>query len=141
MLNLSTSMRDAIFRQAHEQHPIECCGIITSLAGEPRPHRLIPMHNAAQSKDFFIFEPREQLLVWREMDVRSEFPLVIYHSHTASKPYPSSTDVDYAAAFPDAYHLIISTVKHFCPAMRCYYIKHGRILEQELTFEQPPLFY
>lgn len=134
MLTLPEAMRDAITRQACDEHPLECCGIIAAQLGSTCPSRLVPMRNSAKAEDFFAFEPLEQLRAWREMDAQQEFPLVLYHSHTASRPYPSATDIEYAAAFPEVYHLIVSTDPRFSPAMRCYRIDDGQVVEQPLTF-------
>lgn len=134
MLTLPVALRDAIVHQARTEHPLECCGLIAAIPGQPQSVRLVPMHNAAQAEDFFSFEPLQQLRTWRDMNARGEEPLVIYHSHTASRPYPSATDVEYAAAFPEAFHLIVSTDPRFDLSMRCYRIEDGQILEQPLAF-------
>ncbi|MCP1616619.1 proteasome lid subunit RPN8/RPN11 [Pseudomonas sp. SLBN-26] len=135
MLTLPAALRDAIAHQARTEHPLECCGLIAAVPSEPGSLRLVPMHNAAQAEDFFSFEPLQQLRVWREMNGRGEVPLVLYHSHTASRPYPSDTDVEYAAAFPEVFHLIVSTDPRFDLSMRCFRIEDGRILEQPLAFD------
>lgn len=125
MLILSTDIAEAIVRHARDAHPLECCGIVAGGPGDAAPSRVIPMRNAAQSATFFAFDATEQLRVWRDLDARDETPAVIYHSHTASAAHPSRTDIAYAAAHPDAYHLIVSTDPRFAPALRCYRIVEG----------------
>ncbi|WP_338807055.1 M67 family metallopeptidase [Pseudomonas chlororaphis] len=137
MLTLPQSMLESIEVQAREAHPMECCGIIAGPEGTREPTRLIPMYNAAQSRDFFEFAPLEQLRVWREMEMRREEPLVIYHSHTCSRPYPSRTDIEYAAAHPEALHLIVCTDPRFTPAIRCYRIQQDEVYEVPLAFTSP----
>ncbi|MBF5012248.1 Mov34/MPN/PAD-1 family protein [Burkholderia pseudomultivorans] len=129
MLILSTNIADAIVRHARDTHPIECCGIIAGAPGDAAPSRVIPMLNAAQSATFFQFDAAEQLRVWRDLDARDEAPSVIYHSHTASAARPSRTDIAYAAAYPDAYHLIVSTDPRYTPVLRCYRIVDGTATE------------
>ncbi|MBR8174373.1 Mov34/MPN/PAD-1 family protein [Burkholderia ambifaria] len=132
MLPLPTVVVDMIVRHARAAHPLECCGIVAGTADGSPPSRVIPMHNAAQSPTFFQFDAAEQLRVWRDLDARDETPVVIYHSHTASAARPSRTDIDYAAAYPDAYHLIIATDPRFQPALRCYRIVDGIATETPL---------
>jgi len=129
MLALPQNMVQAICQQARDHHPIECCGLITGDEKNGMPVRLIPMHNAAQSEVFFEFDPLQQLQTWREMEARGEQILVIYHSHTASRPYPSTEDVQYAQSFPEAFHLIVSTDPRFDLDVCCYRI-HGKNIRQ-----------
>ncbi|MCA8500843.1 M67 family metallopeptidase [Burkholderia multivorans] len=129
MLILSSDIADAILRHARDTHPIECCGIVAGTPGDAAPSRVIPMHNAAQSATFFRFDAAEQLRVWRDLAARDESPSVIYHSHTASAARPSLTDIAYAAAYPDAYHLIVSTDPRYTPVLRCYRIVDGTVSE------------
>ena len=133
MLKLSQATVDALVRQAMDAHPIECCGIIAARHGDNMSYRLIPMRNAADSEHFFEFDAIEQLRIWREMDEREELLLVIYHSHTHSIAYPSKTDIEYAAAHPDALHLIIATDPRFKPSLRCYRIVAATITEEYLS--------
>ncbi|CAB3748574.1 peptidase [Burkholderia sp. MSh2] len=132
MLTLPTDVVDTIVRHAHDAHPLECCGIIAGTADGSPPSRVVPMRNAAQSQTFFQFDAAEQLRVWRDLDARDEAPVVIYHSHTASAARPSRTDIAYAAAHPDAYHLIIATDPRFEPTLRCYLIVNGIATETPL---------
>ena len=108
MLILSSSLVGEMIAHAREQHPVEACGIIAGPAGGDRPTRLLRMRNALESATAFQFDPTEQMAAYRQMDARGEDPIVIYHSHTASPPYPSGTDTRLAAD-RDAYYAIIST--------------------------------
>lgn len=53
-----------------------------------------------------MFDPQQQLQVWKEMNARHEEPIVIYHSHTAGETYPNRSDVELAAE-PQAHYVII----------------------------------
>jgi proteasome lid subunit RPN8/RPN11 len=111
VLRLRQDLVDAMVDHARRDHPDEACGILAGPAGSDRPERFVPMRNAERSPTFYRFDSLEQLAVWRELDDRDEVPVVIYHSHTATEPYPSRTDVSLAAE-PDAHYVLLSTREH-----------------------------
>jgi proteasome lid subunit RPN8/RPN11 len=65
------------------------------------------------------------------MDDRDERPVVIYHSHTATEPYPSRTDIGLATD-PDAHYLLVSTRDPDTDEVRCYRIVDGDVTEEEV---------
>ncbi len=89
------------------------------------------MVNAERSPTFYRFDSLEQLKVWREMDRRDEEPVVIYHSHTATEPYPSRTDVSYASE-PGAHYVLVSTREPDTDEVRSYRILDGVVTEEEI---------
>ena len=60
--------------------------------------------------------------------------MAIYHSHTRSAPYPSQTDVNFAAGWPGVEWLIVGVPKarNAEPEIRSYLIEDGAIREMEL---------
>ena len=122
---------DAIVAHARRDHPDEACGVVAGRAGSDRPTRFVPMTNAERSPTFYRFDSLEQLQVWREMDDRDEEPAVIYHSHTATKAYPSRTDISYAAE-PGAHYVLVSTRQPQTVEFRSYRIVDGVVTEEEV---------
>ena len=57
---------------------------------------------------------------------------VLYHSHTRSEPFPSQTDVNFAALWPGVEWLIVGISKNADPEVRSYLIEDGRIRDVEL---------
>ena len=55
----------------------------------------------------------------------------IYHSHTRSEPYPSQTDINYAASWPGVLWIIVGTAGEE-PMVRTYEISDGQVSETEL---------
>jgi proteasome lid subunit RPN8/RPN11 len=131
MLTIAARLRDAIVAHARADHPDEACGVIAGPAGSDRPERIIPMTNAERSPTFYRFDSMEQLRVWREMDERDEEPVVIYHSHTATKAYPSRTDVSYASE-PQAHYVLVSTADPQVAEFRSFRIRDGVVTEEEV---------
>jgi proteasome lid subunit RPN8/RPN11 len=135
MLTIHTKLINAMIAQASNDHPIEACGIIAGPAGSNLPLRLIPMWNAAQSENFFMFDPQQQLQVWKEMNARHEEPIVIYHSHTASEAYPSGSDVELAAE-PQAHYIIIPSYSSNENEIRSFRIVDQMVIEERIRIVQ-----
>lgn len=131
MLSISRAVLDAVIAHARTDHPDEACGIVAGPLGSDEPLRHVPMVNAERSSTFYRFEPTEQLKVWREMDDNDERPVVIYHSHTATEPYPSRTDINLASD-PDAHYLLVSTRDPDHDEVRSYRIVAGEVREEEV---------
>ena len=53
----------------------------------------------------------------------------IYHSHTRSEPYPSQTDVNFAANWPGVEWIIVGLANGEDPVVRSYLIDGGVITE------------
>jgi proteasome lid subunit RPN8/RPN11 len=87
------------------------------------------MENAEHSMTFFRFDDAEKLRVWRELDDRDEEPVVVYHSHTATEPYPSRTDIS-LASLPDAHYLLVSTRDPDSTEIRSFRIVDAAVTEE-----------
>lgn len=131
MLTIRREVLASVVAHARADHPDEACGIIAGPLDSDDPARHVPMTNAERSATFYRFEPAEQLRVWREMDDRDERPVVIYHSHTATEPYPSRTDIGLASD-PDAHYLLVSTRHPDSDEVRSYRIVDGVVSEEEV---------
>src|SRR4051795_7252008 len=53
----------------------------------------------------------------------------IYHSHTRSEPYPSQTDINFAAGWPGVEWLIVGVGREGEPTVRSYRIDDGAVRE------------
>jgi proteasome lid subunit RPN8/RPN11 len=134
MLTISAELRAKIVAHARADHPDEACGVIAGPAGSDRPERFIPMLNAERSPTFYRFDSLEQLRVWREMDDRDEQLVVIYHSHTATRAYPSRTDISYASE-PEAHYVLVSTAEPADEEFRSFRIVDGEVTEEDVAIE------
>lgn len=102
---------DAIVAHTKRDHPDEACGIVAGPAGSDRPSRFVPMRNAAASTTFYELDSTDLLRLYREMDDRSEEPVVVYHSHTHTEAFPSPTDLRLASE-PGAHYVLVGTGDH-----------------------------
>jgi proteasome lid subunit RPN8/RPN11 len=123
-------MVDAVVVHARRDHPDECCGVIAGKGGVAT--RVVPMTNAERSPTGFVFDPQEQLRVWRSLDDADEDLLVVYHSHTMTEAYPSRTDVRWSTNTPGTSWLLVST-RSERDEVRSFRIEDGVVAEEELV--------
>ena len=134
MLRIRRDLVDAMVAHARRDHPDEACGILAGPEGSDRPERAIAMLNAARSPTYYEFDPAEWNAVYREMTGNDEEPVVIYHSHTATEPYPSRTDIaragEYATMLPSPHYVLIGTRDPDVHELRSYRITDGEVTEE-----------
>jgi proteasome lid subunit RPN8/RPN11 len=110
--------------------PNEGCGVLVadrSAADGGVPTRFVGMRNAAQSPYRYLMDSEELLRVMLQIDDADEVVWGVVHSHVASPPYPSSTDVG-LAAYPDAVYLLASFASQ-PPEVRAWSIVDGAVEE------------
>jgi [CysO sulfur-carrier protein]-S-L-cysteine hydrolase len=132
-LTIDAAILADIVAHARRDHPEEACGIVAGPLGSDTPTRWVPMENAERSTTFYRFDSAEQLRVWRDMDDRDEHPVVIYHSHTATEPYPSRTDIA-LAGYPEAHYLLVATHLER-PWIRSFRIVDGTVTEEAVRVD------
>jgi proteasome lid subunit RPN8/RPN11 len=128
-VKISQQLVDEIVAHAREEAPNECCGMLGGADGSAESvYRSI---NAEASPLRYSLDANDQFRIVREMEDRGEELAGIYHSHTASAPYPSQTDVN-LAAYPDAVYVIVSLQDPETPQIRAFWIRDGEIEETEI---------
>jgi len=104
--------------------------------GEParavRVHRAV---NAAASPLRFEVDGRELLRTIEQIEQDGCELGAIYHSHTRSAPYPSQTDINFAANWPGVEWIIVGLADDNVPLARSYLIAGGEI--EEVDIEEP----
>ena len=132
---IDSSLLAELIAHAREEAPNECCGV---LAVEPQPSqdgqspRAVGLHratNTAASPLRFEIDGREVLRLIDAIE-RDGYELgAIYHSHTRTSPYPSQTDINFAAHWPGVEWVIVGLSDPQAPEVRSYLIDGGRIEE------------
>ena len=114
-------------RHARRDFPNECCGIVAVRDGAA-----VAVHGSRTSHASpFRFEV-DGLEVMRMLDAIEDAGAelgAIYHSHTRSEPYPSQTDVNFAANWPGVEWLIVGVRGDGEPSVRSYRIDDGVVTE------------
>ncbi|MEY2443053.1 MAG: [CysO sulfur-carrier protein]-S-L-cysteine hydrolase [bacterium] len=130
-MRIARSLLDEIVEHAVRDAPNECCGLVLGSGGTATAAR--PMENLAASPFRFDIDGRE-LIAFAFADEGEEQLTAIYHSHTRSAPYPSQTDVNFAAGWPGVEWLIVGVPKSSDaePEACSYLIEDGAIREVEL---------
>ena len=129
MVQIEQRFHDEMIAHALENDSIECCGV---LAGTGRKfEKLFRMTNIENSPYRFSWDSKELIKVWNEMESNDWEHRGVYHSHTHSEAYPSSTDVR-LAAWPEAYYIIVTLMDKENPSMRAFRIVDGEISEEDV---------
>jgi [CysO sulfur-carrier protein]-S-L-cysteine hydrolase len=130
MLVLKDSDLRKIYEHCDREYPNEACGILAGHQGAVE--KIYSTTNAEPSPTFYFMEPQEQFRVMKEMRQAGRELVGIYHSHTGSQAYPSSTDVS-LAYYPEAIYLIVTLLNRNNPAARGFTIVEGKITEVKVV--------
>jgi len=130
-MRIAGELLDEIVAHALEEPQNEVCGVVAIAEGE-RPHalRVLRASNIHASPLKFEIAPTELLALSNECDELGSLG-AIYHSHVRSKPYPSQTDVNFAANWPGVEWIIVGLADGQ-PEVRSYLIERGEVREVAL---------
>ncbi len=123
---------DDLIAHARSDVPYEVCGLLAGRDGVLTAHFRIP--NAARSMTFYNMDPKAMLDAMNEMDDNDWDLLGIYHSHTHTEAYPSSTDIE-LAFYSDAVYVIVSLQDPDAPQIRAFDIVDGQVSERTLMVD------
>ena len=148
-LKIPQQILDAMVAHARELDPYECCGLLAGKDDTVVQHyritntvakdaqavqvfegadvkRLGHLSERTRAEVAYFMDPKEMLAAFKDMRQRELDLTVIYHSHTHSPAYPSTTDVG-LAYYPDAAYLIVSLEDKANPDLRAYWIKDRQV--------------
>ena len=131
-MQLDQALLERIVAHARRDFPNECCGMIAVRDG--RATGVHEATNVAASPLRFEVDGLEVHRTIEAIEDGGDSLGAIYHSHTRSQPYPSQTDINFAAGWPGVQWLIVGVRKGSPDAeVRCYSIEDGRVSEIELN--------
>jgi proteasome lid subunit RPN8/RPN11 len=129
-MNISRALLQEVVDHALEDPRNEVCGVVAVGADGERAarsvHRATNVHASPMK---FEIDPMELLALYNEIEGRGDELGAIYHSHVRSAPYPSQTDVNFAANWPGVEWLIVGLAAGSEPQVRSYLIADGTIEE------------
>lgn len=132
-LVLPAPLWDQMMAHVLAARPQEGCGLLAGQAG--RPVKFYACTNVhPQPVIRYRIDDRELFHAHREMDAKGWDLLAIFHSHPASRAYPSQTDVA-QAHYPDSLYLIVSLSDPRRPDLHGYWIRDGLITEHPVQVE------
>jgi proteasome lid subunit RPN8/RPN11 len=140
-LDIPEQQLQEIVAHALEEAPDECCGMVAVAAAQvgaerARAMRVWRARNVHASPKRFEIDGRDVLAAMREFEEQGWEIGAIYHSHTHTPPYPSQTDVNFAANWPGVEWIIVGLADADEPELRSYLIEGGAI--REVALEQAP---
>ncbi len=124
-----------VVAHAREEYDAECCGLLgyaegnrESTARAVRVHRAV---NVYASRKRFEIDGKELLHTISSFEEAGLELGAIYHSHTHTPPYPSQTDINFAANWPGLEWVIVGLADGE-PEVRCFLIDGGAVREVAL---------
>jgi [CysO sulfur-carrier protein]-S-L-cysteine hydrolase len=137
-VKISSALLDEVVAHALEDPGNEVCGVLavaldSAPAADPaRAVRVYRATNVHASPLKFEIDPKELLALYNAIDAEGHTLGAIYHSHVRSPPYPSQTDVNFAANWPGVEWLIVGLASGAEPDVRSYVIEDGKVREVPL---------
>jgi [CysO sulfur-carrier protein]-S-L-cysteine hydrolase len=135
-MKIATELLDEIVAHAQEIPKIECCGVVAvdgaGDAGAKMATRVYRAENIHASALKFEIDPIELLKLNNAIDDEGWEIGAIYHSHVRSAPYPSQTDIGFAASWPGVEWIIVGLASGEQPDVRSYLIDGAEVSEVEL---------
>jgi proteasome lid subunit RPN8/RPN11 len=134
-MDIAAELLDQIIAHARDEEPNECCGVVAVVPGEApvRAMRVRAARNVHTSPKRFEIDGKDVLAAINEFDEAGGWEIgAIYHSHTHTAPYPSQTDINFAAAWPGVEWIIVGLADPAAPEIRSYLIEKGVVREVEI---------
>jgi len=129
-MRISSELLGEVVSHALEDPGNEVCGLVAvSSDGERDARRVYRARNIHESPMKFEIDPKELLELHNAIEDEGYELGAIYHSHVRSPPYPSQTDVNFAASWPGVEWIIVGLAAGAEPEVRSYLIDGGAIEE------------
>jgi proteasome lid subunit RPN8/RPN11 len=133
---ISRALLDELLAHVREDPANELCGVLAVEPGAPaRAQRVHRAANVHLSPLRFEIDPAELLALWQAIEREGWELGAIYHSHVRSAPYPSQTDINFAANWPGVEWVIVGLADGE-PEVRSYLIDGGQVSEVPLEIVQ-----
>ncbi len=132
MLRFHSQLYEEMIIYCQREYPLEACGILSGK--KSKVEKIYWMKNADKSAVSYSMGSKELLQVTKALRQEGKEMIGIFHSHVASRAYPSKTDVN-LAFYPEAIYVIISLEDRKRPVVKGYRIVDGGIVPDELKLE------
>jgi [CysO sulfur-carrier protein]-S-L-cysteine hydrolase len=134
-MKISPELLAELVAHARENAKIECCGVVATTEpssaqdGARTAMRVYPAENIHASALKFEIDPIELLRLSNAIEDQGWEIGAIYHSHVRSAPYPSQTDISFAANWPGVEWIIVGLASGEGPEVRSYLIDGPEVRE------------
>ena len=130
MILIPKKIYDRMIEHAKKGYPNEACGILAGPA-QGAVSEFFPMRNVDEAAISYFMDPKEQLLVFKQIRQKGGEMKGIFHSHVASEAFPSQKDVR-LAFYPEVSYLIVSLSDMKKPVLRSFRIQEEKAAEEEI---------
>jgi len=146
-MRISRELLDQLVAHALEDPGNEVCGVVATEAAEPNAAqpaasepsteavRVLRATNVHRSPLKFEIDPKQLLELYLAIEADGHVLGAIYHSHVRSRPYPSQTDINFAANWPGVEWIIVGLAAGEQPEVRSYLIEAGEVREVALEVQ------
>jgi proteasome lid subunit RPN8/RPN11 len=115
-VTISHAVIESILAHAREAAPRECCGL---LVGKGRAiERSVRARNLDDRPTRYLIDPANHFAAIRAARSEGRDVIGAYHSHPASAPVPSATDIAEANSSSDFIYVIVSLIRDEIRAYR-----------------------
>lgn len=115
---------------AREAAPSECCGLL--VGDRFSIERAVRARNRETSPTRYLIDPEDHFTAIHIARVEGKRVIGAYHSHPASPPVPSPTDIAEASGGADFLYLIVSLARPEGETS-AYRLKRGSVIPVELV--------
>ncbi len=129
---ISAELLDELVAHALEDPGNEVCGVVAVEEAPVRAVRVLRATNIHASPLKFEIDPKQLLQLYLGIEADGHALGAIYHSHVRSRPYPSQTDINFAANWPGVEWIIVGLAADAEPEVRSYAIEGGDVREVPL---------
>jgi proteasome lid subunit RPN8/RPN11 len=121
-----------LIAHAHEQAPRECCGLLIGKGEEVI--RSVRARNLEARATRYLIDPADHFDAIRAARTEGCEVIGAYHSHPASPPVPSPTDIAEANSGPDFVYVIVSPLND---EVAGYRVSDGAVVRIRLQADGP----
>ena len=122
-----------MIEHARDCYPEEACGLLAGYS-DGRLIKAYALTNIAHSPVNYVIDPSEHFGAMRDAESKGWELVGVFHSHTHSPAYPSSTDVALAVE-PDWLYVLVGMERIDALSVRGFRIRDRRITEKTLSFD------
>lgn len=133
MLRISKKEYDLMLHHAVRNLPQEACGLLGGIVeqGVKLVKEVYLLRNVDESEEHFSMDPKEQLLVVKDLRQKGYDLFGNFHSHPATPARPSEEDKRLAFD-PKASYLILSLENRNQPVLKAFHISNSVASEEEI---------
>ena len=138
LVRLSIEQHQRILAHCYYGLPDEACGLLGGpvIAGEATGFvsEVYPAVNADASSRTYTVDGRDYLRASRDAEARGDDIIGVWHSHTHTDAYPSSTDI--RQAVDPMWIYVIVSLRDEVPVLRAFRIREDGVRECQVVLER-----